>query len=548
VVEAESRRLSDAAGDGPLGVVALDLRVARRAGLTASHHAKVLVVRGHRTGVAFCGGMDLAYTRRHSPPLIGDWQSGSAIPDPAGGWPRAGGVDYSSVAAVRPLAARQRSDLPARVYGDGRTSATRQLWHDQHLRVRGPAVVTIEDYLRERWTAAGRPRDLSAAPHGCWRSGQVLFSTPAAFDAVTGRIHPLPPPTPVAPVDGTARVQVWRTDPGTEPRADPGVEAGTELGTDPSTEAGAGAARTGAEGDRVAGTYTMMAGTAHACGSARELIWIIDQYFWSRSLARLLNRRLKEVPGLRVLLLLPPFADKQVRYQHRARALALADLVDGVGGYGDDSRVAVYDLWAPRGGPSGHGRGIYAHAKTQLYDGSLLVCGSANMNRRSFTCDTELACAVVEPAVVAGHQRRLWSWLFPGTPWPGINLDRPGGGRAFLEAVRSAVAGGSSLLIPDPWWQPSPALPGGITRPGLPFPGSFRAVYAGIIDPTSLPAGLERASGAGDAARGPADLERLSARVTAGDPAKVRSAKARSVRARSASARPGGHSRDRFRR
>jgi phosphatidylserine/phosphatidylglycerophosphate/cardiolipin synthase-like enzyme len=504
VIAAESRRLGPADDGAPLGIVALDLRVARGAGVAASHHTKALVVRGHRRGVAFCGGVDLAFTRRHALPLLGDWQSGSSIPDPAAGWPRALGVDYSAIEAVRPLTARQPSDLPVRVYGDGRTGATRQLWHDQHLRVEGPAVATIERFLGERWAAAGRARDLADAPNGQWRTGQVLFSSTAAFDAATGSIHPLPEPEPVAPLPGApTRVQVWRTLPA-GPRRRPRLRGG---GQD--------------------GAFTVMAGIARACAAARELVWITDQYFWSRPLARLLNRRLKEVPGLRVLLLLPPFADAQGPYQHHARALALAELVAGLPG-GPDGRagpVAVYDLWCPpegggrdgTGGPGANGRanprgrGIYAHAKTQLYDGSLLVCGSANLNRRSLTCDTEMDCAVLDRAVVADHQRRLWDWIFMGVRWPGVDLDEPGSGARFLDAVRAAAAAGPSLLVPDPWARRSPALPGGVRRPDGPLFGTFGAVYEGLLDPTSLPPALERAADAGP--RGHGDLTALADRL-----------------------------------
>jgi phosphatidylserine/phosphatidylglycerophosphate/cardiolipin synthase-like enzyme len=484
VVAAESRRLGPAAGGEPLGVVALDLRVAHGAGMTASHHTKALVVRGHRTSVAFCGGVDLAYTRRYGPPLGGDWQSGEAIPDPADGWPRGAGVDYSVVDTVPPLVARQPSDLPVRVYGDGRRPGTRQLWHDQHLRVVGPAVATIEACLRERWSAPGRPVTLDQAPHGCWRPNQVLLSAPEAFDAPTGRIHPLPPPAPVAPATaGSSRVQVWRTLPARRSRGGAPVPP--------------------------AGAFTVLAGVARACSAARELVWITDQYFWSRPLARLLNRRLKQVPSLHVLLLLPPYADAQAPYQHRARARALGDLTAGLApAAGGASRVAVYDLWCPAEGGA-PGRGIYAHAKAQLYDGSLLVCGSANMNRRSFTCDTELACAVLDREVVADHQRRLWDWLFMGAPWPGVDLDEPGSGARFMAAVRAAVGRGRSLLVPDPWARRRPALPGGVRRPDGPLLGTFGPVYGGLLDPTSLPARLERGAGADD--RG--DLVELAARL-----------------------------------
>jgi hypothetical protein len=84
--------------------------------------------------------------------------------------------------------------------------------------------------------------------------------------------------------------------------------------------------------------------------AAGALIWIFDQYFWSRPLAPLLNRRLKEKPNLYAIVVLPPHADSiggiLTSAAHRARVYALQDLVDGLtkSGMAYD-RVGVYNLW-----------------------------------------------------------------------------------------------------------------------------------------------------------------------------------------------------------
>jgi phosphatidylserine/phosphatidylglycerophosphate/cardiolipin synthase-like enzyme len=52
--------------------------------------------------------------------------------------------------------------------------------------------------------------------------------------------------------------------------------------------------------------------------------------------------------------------------------------------------VAVYDLENEQGTP------IYVHAKTVIIDDVWAMVGSANLNRRSWTHDSEVACAVVD--------------------------------------------------------------------------------------------------------------------------------------------------------
>jgi phosphatidylserine/phosphatidylglycerophosphate/cardiolipin synthase-like enzyme len=64
---------------------------------------------------------------------------------------------------------------------------------------------------------------------------------------------------------------------------------------------------------------------------------------------------------------------------------AINDLV-GAGG----PRVAVYDLESEQGTP------IYVHAKAVVIDDVWAMVGSANLNRRSWTHDSEVACAVLD--------------------------------------------------------------------------------------------------------------------------------------------------------
>ncbi|MEU5689955.1 hypothetical protein DEJ48_38885 [Streptomyces venezuelae] len=376
----------------PLGVVALDLRTADR--LTASHHQKTMVIRSGATHLAFVGGVDFGFTRRDAvapgTSEAGDWQAGAGMPDPQRGWPRQAGVGYPKPDEVKPPErAVPSSDLPTAVYSDSDPTAVghRQRWHDQHLKIEGPAVATLEHQFGERWRDSGRVFDLSQ--DGNWSGQQVIFSTSHAIQQPDG-IRPLPIPRPPPDLQGAASlVQMWRTIPLRRYRVGPPFERGE---------------------------FTVMAGIAHAVQQATELIWIFDQYLWSEAFARLLNQRLRAVGSLRVIIVLPPHADVLTDTAHEARFRALTLLTAS----GMQDRVAVFNPWnvVSASGNAPANRGIYVHAKAHTYDGALLVCGSANLNRRSFLCDTELCCAVLDPAVVLAHQKALWQRLFTNEPWP----------------------------------------------------------------------------------------------------------------------------------
>jgi phosphatidylserine/phosphatidylglycerophosphate/cardiolipin synthase-like enzyme len=448
LVAAENKRLmaQRAPADGQqIGVVALDMRVADAHFLptAGAHHQKAVVIRGARTSVAYVGGVDLAYTRRDAPLGQGDWQSATGIPNPAQGWPKASppGADYTSLAGAPPLTDIQGSDLPPEVYGDSSSAANRQIWHDQHLQLRGPIVTTLEAQFMERWgdTTDDQLFEIDGKYSSQdFRSGQVIFSTPAAIDATHSQpipvLLPLPAAEPAVP-GAVTRVQMWRTIPWRKTRTGPPFQRAE---------------------------FTVMAGIANAVKRASELIWIFDQYFWSQPLARLLNARLQANPGLRLIVVLPPYADSTYTAEHYARALALNALINGLPATnGVLNQVAVYNLWldptAAAGTPAN--RGIYVHAKAHTYDGSLLVCGSANLNRRSFTCDSELACAVLDPAVVLAHQNKLWATLFKNTPPPGLDLNTSGNGAKFFSQFLAAATTGPATMIPDPWRDPKPTLP-----------------------------------------------------------------------------------------
>ena len=126
-----------------------------------------------------------------------------------------------------------------------------------------------------------------------------------------------------------------------------------------------------------------------AFARAKSLLYIEDQYFWSREVGEALAGALRGNPELRVIVVVPRFPDRDglitgpahLLGQHRAMAM-----VRGAGG----DRVAVYDIENERGTP------IYVHAKVVVIDDEVALLGSDNLNRRSWTHDSELSIAVFD--------------------------------------------------------------------------------------------------------------------------------------------------------
>jgi phosphatidylserine/phosphatidylglycerophosphate/cardiolipin synthase-like enzyme len=243
-------------------------------------------------------------------------------------------------------------------YGD------RPPWHDVQVRVRGPAVGDLDLVFRERWNDPTPMADRRTP----WRA---LISKLARQP---DRRDPLPPYPPDPAPGGTTAIQVLRTYPKKRP---------------PYPFA--------PDGER-----SIVRAYQRSFARARRLIFVEDQYLWSREVAGLFASALQRAPELRVIVIVPRIPDRNGVVSGPPHRIAQLELVDRLRKVAAD-RFAIYDIENDAETP------IYVHAKTVVVDDVWAEVGSDNMNRRSWTHDSELAIAVLdserderEPADPAG--------------------------------------------------------------------------------------------------------------------------------------------------
>jgi phosphatidylserine/phosphatidylglycerophosphate/cardiolipin synthase-like enzyme len=227
----------------------------------------------------------------------------------------------------------------------------RPAWHDVQLEVRGPAVGDLDETFRERWT------DPTPLDHrNPWRAWiRHLIRQPKRTTA-------LPPVLPDPPAAGRVAVQVLRTYPAKRP---------------PYPFA--------PQGERsVARAYEKV------LARARSLIYVEDQYLWSTEVARFFADALRRSTELRLIAVVPRYPDRDGKLSGPLNRIGQQEALAMVREAGGD-RVAVYDLENEAGLP------IYVHGKLCVIDDVWMAVGSDNLNRRSWTHDSEAACAVLDP-------------------------------------------------------------------------------------------------------------------------------------------------------
>ena len=225
-------------------------------------------------------------------------------------------------------------------------------WHDVQVAIQGPAVHDVETTFRERWEDS---TPLTLNP------GRIVSSLVHREDLAAEPLGEQAPPPPTVP-DGHDVVQILRTYPVIYPKSFDFAP----------------------EGER-----SVMLGNTKAIAQAERLVYVEDQFLWSEEVGAHFAGALRDNPDLRLVVVLPMVPDREGAVaeipQLYGRFLAMRQIIEAGG-----DRVAVFGLTNERGLP------VYVHSKTCIIDHRWASVGSDNLNRRSWTSDSEIACTVLD--------------------------------------------------------------------------------------------------------------------------------------------------------
>jgi phosphatidylserine/phosphatidylglycerophosphate/cardiolipin synthase-like enzyme len=255
-----------------------------------------------------------------------------------------GGIDlcHSRQDDAHHLGDAQRQSM-APVYGETPP------WHDVQVAIAGPAVGDLDFTFRERWADPG---PLSRDPIGILHD--VLRHTDRKASI-------LPPMAPDPPVAGVHSVQVLRTY-GRRPWGYPFAPDGERS---------------------IARAYEK------ALRRARRLIYIEDQFLWSTEVMKPFVEALVSNPELRLIAVVPRYFDQAGALTLPPNQVGREQAVQALLEAGGD-RVTIFDVENLSGVP------VYVHAKVCIIDDVWTSVGSDNFNRRSWSHDSEIACAVMD--------------------------------------------------------------------------------------------------------------------------------------------------------
>lgn len=263
---------------------------------------------------------------------------------------------------------------------DDRDHKAASPYHDIHSKVEGPAVADLNTTFVERWN--NHPND-----------PQPKLPTNAP---------------PFAPAPGTHYVHVSRTIP---PSKSYNFISGGDLST--------------------------LNTTRRAIQRAQRFIYIEEQYLTpypgalpytaAADTVRILTDLLSALarPAFEFLIMVIPNTSDQPQSLFRRRNF-IKVLKDNF-----PNKVHVFYLWRPANGPL-----IYLHTKSLIIDDVYFRIGSANLNRRSMTHDSEIDVHVIDEALANGSRRAAKDYRID--LW-GEHLNMSGARAMFLDDPGSAL-------------------------------------------------------------------------------------------------------------
>ncbi|MFZ0090471.1 MAG: phospholipase D family protein [Solirubrobacteraceae bacterium] len=151
------------------------------------------------------------------------------------------------------------------------------------------------------------------------------------------------------------------------------------------------------------GDFRILESYVRALRSAREFVYLENQFLWAPEIVRLLEEKLRRPPcdAFRVVVLLPARANNgQDDTKGQLAVLAGAD-ADGGG-----DRLLAATLRSRTGSRTDP---LYVHAKVGIVDDRWLTVGSANLNAHSLFNDTEMNVVVEDRQLAQTTRLRLWA-------------------------------------------------------------------------------------------------------------------------------------------
>ena len=254
--------------------------------------------------------------------------------------------------------------------------------HDVHCRVTGPAAWDLLQIFVDRWK--DHPESKAKDKRGALLGAST--ARPAAID------------------NATHWVQVCRTS----------GNGNAHAGIGGNLVSGYSGYSFAPHGERTAATQII-----RGIEQAEKFIYVEDQYFVDTASqpppatpdpnrrdvrAALMATLAKD--SFKHLTVLIPHSSLMEYKEFNIRRKALIDALKGV----NEAKVRIFNPTPPKG------RYGYVHDKLWVFDDQFVVIGSANLNRRSFTHDSEVTAGIVDQGLADGsalwfpHRLRMRLW------------------------------------------------------------------------------------------------------------------------------------------